>query len=378
MKSIFSFLICISIVSVVNCQYSLRLVVTDVATKKNDDIYVTGTFNNWNPKDETYKLKPLGGTRKAVVIRDLPTGTYAFKFTRGSFEKVECTADGRDINDRVIEVAADMSSDIVIAGWKDDYPERPKMYTASPQVKILDTAFNIPQLSRKRRIWVYLPKGYANASKTYPVIYMQDGQNLFNEQTAAFGEWGVDECLDTLQRLTGKEFIVVGIDHGGDKRLNEYNPYDNIKYGKGEGKAYAAFLAQTLKPFIDIKFRTKKGPDYTFLAGSSMGALISLYTVIQYPDIFGGAGIFSPAFQIGPQIFADAESFTSKKNIRLFFYAGGSESETMVSDMNRMADIFLKKANQNEDIRRITDPAGQHKEKYWRQMLPVFFNWEIN
>src|SRR6476659_1366014 len=118
-------------------QFSVRLVVNEVATKKQDEIYVAGNFNNWNPKDENYKLKPFGGGRRGVVLKDLAAGTYAFKFTRGSFDKVECAADGQDISDRVLEVNADLSQDFSIAGWKDDYPQRPKQYTASPQVRIL-------------------------------------------------------------------------------------------------------------------------------------------------------------------------------------------------------------------------------------------------
>lgn len=279
MKAIFFLVSCMACLTAV-AQFTVRLVVTDVATKKNDDIYVSGNFNNWNPKDEKFKLKPFGGNRKSLVIKDLAAGTYAFKFTRGAADKFETTADGRDLADRVLEVNEDLSQEFTIAGWKDDYPELPKKYTASPQVRIMDTAFLIPQLSRTRRIWVYLPKGYAGSSKIYPVLYLQDGQNLFNEKTAAFGEWGVDECLDSLQQKTGKECIVVGIDHGGDKRLTEYNPYDHPQFGKGEGAAYAGFLAKTLKPYIDTKYRTKKGPENTFVAGSSMGALISLYTAI--------------------------------------------------------------------------------------------------
>ncbi|GAC1397837.1 MAG: hypothetical protein NVSMB63_18170 [Sediminibacterium sp.] len=200
-------------------QYTIRVVVNDVATRPGDTIYVTGNFNNWNPKDEHYRLKPFGGSRRGIVVEDVAPGTYAFKFTRGSFDKVECAADGRDISDRILEVNGDVSQEYSIAGWKDNYPQRPRTYTASPQVHIIDTAFYIPQLNRRRRIWVYLPKSYAGSSKTYPVVYMQDGQNLFNEQTAAFGEWGIDECLDTLQQKTGKECIIVGIDHGGDKRM---------------------------------------------------------------------------------------------------------------------------------------------------------------
>lgn len=359
-------------VSVIHAQFSVRLVVTDVATRKNDDIYVSGNFNNWNPRDENYKLKPFGGSRKSIVIKDMPAGTYAFKFTRGAADKMETTADGRDINDRVLEVNADVSQEFTIAGWKDDYPEVPKKYTASPQVRIMDTAFNMPQLNRKRRIWIYLPKGYAVSGKIYPVLYMQDGQNLFNEQTAANGEWGVDECLDTLQQKTGKECIVVGIDNSS-KRATEYNPYDDPKEGKGEGKEYLSFIVNTLKPYIDTRYRTKKGMENTYIAGSSLGAFISFYAMLTYPDVFGAAGIFSPSFWINPQIFKDAENFTTTHMPHFYMYAGKQEPANMVSDNEKMAAILQQK--QRYDIRKITDPLGRHNEKTWRQEFASFYLW---
>jgi len=359
-----------------NAQFSVRLIITDVATRKNDDIYVSGNFNGWNPKDENYKLKPFAGNRKSIVIKDMAAGVYAFKFTRGGWEKVETTADGRDINDRVLEVKEDVSQEFTVSGWKDDYPDAPKRYTASPQVHILDTAFSIPQLNRKRRIWLYLPKGYATSSKTYPVLYMHDGQNLFNEQTAPFGEWGVDECLDTLQPKLGKECIVVGIDNGGDKRMTEYNPYDNTQYGKGEGKQYMDFIVNTLKPFIETRYRVKKGPENTFIAGSSMGGLISFYAMIQYPNIFGAAGIFSPSFGIAPEIFADAEKLNTPAMPRFYIYAGKMEPENMVPNNERMVDLLQKK--QIYSIRKVTNPLGRHNEKTWREEFADFYKWLMN
>ena len=128
MRICLSIFFCIT-VFVLNAQFSARFVVTDIATKKNDNIYISGNFNNWNPKDENYKLKPFGGNRKSIVLKDLPAGNYAFKFSRG-VDKFECASDGRDITDRMIEVNADISNDYTIAGWKDDYPDRPKTYSA--------------------------------------------------------------------------------------------------------------------------------------------------------------------------------------------------------------------------------------------------------
>ncbi len=358
-----------------NAQFSVRLIITDVATRKNDDIYLSGNFNNWNPKDENYKLKVFGGTRKSIVIKDMPAGVYAFKFTRGAWEKVETTADGRDINDRVLEVKEDVSQEFTISGWKDDYPDAPKRYTASPQVHILDTSFNMPELNRKRRVWLYLPKGYATSSKTYPVLYMHDGQNLFNEQTAPFGEWGVDECLDTLQQKLGKECIVVGIDNSAH-RATEYNPYDDPKEGKGEGKQYLEFIVNTLRPYIDSKYRTKKGPENTFIAGSSMGGLISFYAMIKYPQIFGAGGIFSASFWAAPEIFADAEKFNPTTVQRFYMYAGKMEPANMVSNNDKMSDLLEKK--QKYIIRRVTAPLGRHNEATWRQEFADFYKWLMN
>lgn len=355
-------------------QYTLRLIVTDVATQKGADIYVAGDFNKWNPGDYNYKMKVFGATRKVFVFNNIAAGKFTFKFTRGSWERVEASAKGADIENHEVELTGDTSLSFSIAGWKDDFPDKPKPNTATAQVQVLDTAFFIPQLNRTRRVWVYLPANYnLLKSKIFPVLYMHDGQNLFNEQTAPFGEWGVDECLDSLQRQLKKDCIVVAIDNGGDKRLNEYNPYDNDKYGKGEGGLYVDFLVQTLKPFIDKRFRTQKDAAHTAIAGSSMGGLISLYAVMKYPDVFGNAGIFSPSFWIAPRMFYDIEQMKWKGMHRFFFYAGGKEGDDMVPDMKRVEEILSKATEVQEQ--EIVMPLGQHNEKYWRQVFDDFYRW---
>ncbi|WP_207492949.1 alpha/beta hydrolase-fold protein [Aridibaculum aurantiacum] len=353
-------------------QYTLRLVVNEVATKKQDDIYVAGSFNNWNPKDEKYKLKPFGTSRKAIVIKELAPGKYQYKFTRGGWDKVQTTAKGEDMQNLEVDVTGDVSQNHDIDGWQDDYPERAKPNTATSQVKILDNAFAIPQLNRTRRIWVYLPKGYETSKKTYPVLYMHDGQNLFSEHTASFGEWGVDEAMDTLIARTRKEVIIVGIDNGGDKRLQEYNPYDHQEFGKGEGGQYVEFITNTLKPFIDNKYRTQRDAVGTYIAGSSMGGLISMYAIAKYPHVFGGAGIFSPAFWTAPAIYDEVKNADwQKAKPKLFFYAGGKESDQMVPDMDKMIKLIQQKGNYN--IRRVMAPLGKHNEPTWRSEFPEFF-----
>lgn len=247
-----------------------------------------------------------------------------------------------------------------------------KETTASKNVVILDSAFFIPQLNRHRRIWIYLPPGYSMSKKKYPVIYMHDGQNLFDDKTAFAGEWGVDEALDTLGLLV-KESIIVAIDNGGDKRINEYSPYDMEKYGKSEGIGYADFVVKNLRPFVNKNYRIKKCRKHTFTAGSSMGGLISLYALLKYPGVFGGAGVFSPALWIAPQLKDDIVRRSKKVKGKIYLYAGKQEGESMVPDLLSIFNLLHQhsKAKLTTVIR--TD--GMHNEASWRKEFPLFYKW---
>ncbi len=169
--------------------------------------------------------------------------------------------------------------------------------------------------------------------------------------------------------------IVVGIDNGLSKRMNEYNPYSSRKYGAGEGDKYADFLVKTLKPFIDRNYRTLPGKRDTYISGSSMGGLISLYAVLKYPAIFGGAGIFSPSFWAAPRIDRLIRSKKSNINSRLFFYAGGLEGDSMVLNMKKIEkEIRSHTASQ---VYEIIDDDAQHNEAAWRKYFPAFYEWTI-
>ncbi len=242
-------------------------------------------------------------------------------------------------------------------------------------VHIMDTAFFMPQLDRFRRIWIYLPVDYTGTDRHYPVLYMQDGQNLFDAATAAYGEWRVDETLDSLEKKNLPGVIVVGIDNGQGTRLNEYNPYDNAKYGKAEGNAYVDFLVKTLKPFIDSHYRTLPQSGNTAIAGSSMGGLISFYAALKYPQVFGKAGIFSPSFWIAPQLYDAVKNSSNMKNSLICFIAGGMESDSMVPDMQRMYDLLLQKGIPAANMKITVVPDGEHSESYWREEFPNVYLW---
>jgi len=366
----------IFVVSLANsgfCQVHVTIYVNTPASHK-DTIYIAGSFNNWNPSNENFRSLPGG---KGYVFKlDLSPGYYEYKLTRGGWGKVETSADGKDIQNRELRISKDTTLNNIVGEWKDDFKTEivPRKHTASKNVSILDTSFYMPQLQRNRKIWLYLPKDYYTSKKRFPVLYMHDAQNLFDEATSGFGEWGVDECLDSLFNQGIKECIIVGIENG-PKRFNEYNPYSLQPYGEGEGNKYVDFIVKTLKPYIDNHLRTLKDKKNTFIAGSSMGGLISLYAVIDYPGTFGGAGIFSPAFWTASGLEKDLKSISKKINSRLYFYAGGKESFKMVPDMKNIESII--KDNSGSAVLESVDPDGKHNEAAWRKYFPQFYKWAI-
>jgi len=337
-------------------------------------IFLAGDFNNWNPADTSWQLKQLPAGNYEL-IKNMPKGNYSFKVTKGSWNMVESGTSGQDKDNRDLIINHDTTVTINIEGWKDDHPVQQKRHTASHNVHIISEKFEVPQLNRKRRVWIYLPADYTASNKNYPVIYMQDGQNLFDEYTSGYGEWGVDEILDKMP--VKDQCIVVGIDHGGEYRITEYDPYDS-KYGKGRGDDYVEFLVKTLKPYIDSNYRTKKDARHTTIAGSSMGGLISAYAVLKYPDIFGNAGIFSPAFWIAPEIYNYALRVKLPSKTRFYFVSGDIESMDMVPDMRKMVDILRSKGVSEKNSPTVIIPGAKHNEKQWNGDFPAFYSWLIN
>jgi len=337
------------------------------------NIYIAGSFNNWNPQDEQYRFQKDGKGTYFIELK-LSSGKYEYKITRGGWDKVECKKGGAGMENRILHIPADADIKINIDDWADHFPAKPKVSTASNHVRVIDTAFWIPQLGRSRRVWIYLPESYNSSRKSrFPVLYMHDGQNVFDDSTSYSGEWGVDEFMDTV---SAQRSIVVAIDHGGAKRINEYCPYDMERFGKGEGDQYVDFLARTLKPYIDKHYRTCKKKKYTMVAGSSMGGLISMYAMLKYPKKFGVAGVFSPAFWVGKKIFDDIAANGKKIRSKIYFYAGKQEGESMVPDMLKAFEEMGKVSRST--MRTVIRDEGKHNEPTWRKEFPLFYNWVIS
>ena len=222
----------------------------------------------------------------------------------------------------------------------------------------------MPGLQRERTIRLYLPPSYTtHPDRRYPVIYMHDAQNLFDDATSFVGDWGVDESLNELARTRGFEAIVVGIDHGGDKRTTELNPWPNERFGAGEGDAYLDFIVHTVKPWIDARWRTQPEAAHTAIVGSSLGALVSHYALLHHADTFGKAGVLSPAYWIAPQIVAATEQAALPGGARLYLYAGTQESDGLIDEVEAMHALLDRKGVANTLH---VQPGGKHNEAAWR------------
>ncbi|MCC7131491.1 MAG: alpha/beta hydrolase [Gemmatimonadales bacterium] len=248
-------------------------------------------------------------------------------------------------------------------------PERWEPYPADapPGVRLMVRRRILsPELRNYRDVVVALPPSYDAGSDRYPVVYMQDGQNLFDPATSYAGHW---RLLDTLADLgaRGVEAIVVGIANAGRHRLYEYSPFRDPHRGGGGGDRYLAFTAETLKPMIDTGFRTLAERRHTAIAGSSMGGLISLYALYRYADVFGSAAALSPSVwfarrAILPYIARHADLAVG----RLYLDIGLDEPSGAVSDARALRDLLLDTGLiLGRDLDYVEDEAGAHNEETW-------------
>ena len=359
----------------IQSQITFRITKLPQNTEENAKLYLASNLNGWKADDSQFEFKKDNSGFYSLTIPN-QIQKIEYKITKGSWDFSETDENGNGISNRILESPEKIQTvELEIKNWSSP---KEKIHTTTSNVKILSENFNIPQLKTTRKIWIYLPPDYETSKKKYPVIYMHDGQNLFDEFSSFSGEWSVDETLNELYKETGTSAIVIGIDNGGDKRLAEYSPWNNEKYKTiGEGDLYVEFLAKTLKPYIDKTYRTEKQASKTLIIGSSMGGLISLYASAKHPTVFGKAGIFSPAFWF---VSKDLNKYLNLnknniKNSKFYFVAGKNEDETMAPEIENIEKLLLKKSVPEKNIVVKIDEDGTHTESYWKRELKASLIW---
>jgi predicted alpha/beta superfamily hydrolase len=250
-----------------------------------------------------------------------------------------------------------------IRSWLRYAEHRPGYNTISGNVMVLPEVHS-PQLNNTRDLIVYLPPSHGKGDWRYPVIYMQDGQNLFDEATGFGGwEWHVDETLESLSQ-SGVEAIAVGIPHAGDDRISEYSAFEGFRPGRGN--AYISFVTDTVKPLVEAAFQTETGPKHTGMLGSSMGGLISLYGFFSRPDVFGFTGSLSPALWYARgAIYAYVRKAPFNPG-RIYLDHGSRENSAV-----RMSKLLVEKGYRaGEDLVYLNEDGGEHNEAAWARRLP--------
>lgn len=372
MKSFITIFVCLQMAVITRSQVTFIIDSLPAYTPVGDIIYIAGDFQGWNPGDPAYALQKNAGDKWSIQLDNMPEGTVIqFKFTRGDWSKVEKGIMGEEIPNRVFTYGNGDTVGIVIYNWADIGGGNS---TAADNVFTVDSVY-IPQFDRYRRIWIYLPPDYDSTEKLYPVLYMHDGQNLFDTYTSFAGEWGVDETLNNLYNAGYQVPIVIGIDNGGSDRIDEYTPWENAQYGGGDGELYMDFIVETLKPEIDDTLRTLPGRESTAIWGSSLGGLISFYGALKFQEVFSKAGIYSPSYWFSDSVWIFTGDIGHQQGMRLYQMTGSLEGGSMVADTWAMHDTLTALGFGEEEIETKVIQGGQHNEALWASDFEEAYLW---
>ncbi len=318
-----------------------------------------GALGSWDPAGFA-----LTRSEDLVWLGDVmvPSDTIIeYKVTRGSWDTEEVRQDGSVPDNHVIMADKDTIEEHTVHHWQDQRVAQPHIVG---EYRIHEQ-FKSARLRHNRTVIVWLPPSYgSDPEHRYPVLYMHDGQQVFDPNTSTWGQdWQVDEwCTKLIREGRLQEIIVVGI-YSTTDRFIEYNPSEL-------GDAYTHFVLDELKPFIDSAYRTLPDRDHTAVAGASMGGGISFYMAWTRPDAFFGAACLSPAFQYKQDrhTLDLVEKTDAPPDLRLFLYCGqGDDLERQLTgDLHTMGDALAKKGIYPDDKLLVQeDPEGRHNEASW-------------
>jgi predicted alpha/beta superfamily hydrolase len=327
-----------------------------------EQIFITGSdeaLGNWQADGLALtRMEDLIWEAEVALPVDQP---LSYKITRGTWEAEEVRKDGTIPKDYVIPSGGDdLIEEHLVYHWNDRRVPQPHIvgdYRVHPQ---MSSAF----LDQDRTVIVWLPPSYANElDRHYPVLYMHDGQQVFDPSTSTWNhDWQVDErCSELIYQKRLQEVVVVAIYSTSD-RYAEYNPAER-------GSDYAKFVIDELKPFIDAEYRTLHDRKHTAVAGSSMGGAISFYLAWTRPDIFFGAACLSSAFlhRQGRFSINMVNRTETLPDLKLYLYCGGGDEleQRLAADLHAMVKTLDAKGFAADRRKIVEDPSGQHNEATW-------------
>ncbi len=351
-------------------------------------LFIAGNHHALGDWDPGLIEVPRSGNRARWSVK-LPTGyPLQFKFTLGDWAHVEATVDGSEIENRTLSIPAGrMTVRLVVSGFKTPGQQAEcRAPTLTGDIRVHE-GFASRELA-SRTLWVYLPPGYADEpQQRYPVIYMHDGNNCFDEATAFIGkEWRVDETFEGgIASGTLPKTIVVGIANTA-ARIDEYTMVRALRGDRrtrigGRADRYAAYLIDEVKPFIDSKYRTLTDAAHTAVVGSSLGGLVSLYLGLRHPDVFGAVGAVSPCLSWGNRWMIEYVRTVRRLplGLRIWIDMGTAEDaedrdrngvSDLIDDARALYDVLLARGYPHERLELLIDDGAKHDEVAWAKRLP--------
>jgi predicted alpha/beta superfamily hydrolase len=328
-------------------------------------VYITGSIDelgNWSP--DKVKMEYAGDNKWMKVITITVPNPLEYKFTLGSWDKEGADSSGFPLHNFNSVISGDTTILVTINNWTNGIKKNLKgQITGTVKYhRNLEGEGILP-----RDVIVWLPPGYESDTISYPVLYMHDGQNIFDPATSSFGiDWQIDESIDSLVK-SGKipGVIAVGIYNTSD-RTEEYT-------NTPLAQAYMDFITGVLKPMIDSEYRTLKGPENTITGGASAAGLAAFLLVWEHPEVFSRAICMSPSFRIGNIDYVSVVEQTEKRKDVFFYIDNGGKGVDIrlqpgVDDM--LNALKQKGYTEGKDYFFISDPEAEHFESSWAKRFP--------
>jgi len=359
---------------------SLELVAPTLA--ESSSVYATGShpaLGNWNPAG--LKLEHVAPhTWRATITLDRPT-SIEYKFTLGSWDREAADSLGRPLANANARITRDTTLSATIRDWMSG--PRPRALNGQVTGALKYHRQVQAEGLAARDLVVWLPPDYERApDRRYPVLYMLDGQNIFDPATSSFGtDWAIDETVDSLIRGgTIPPLIVVGVNNTS-ARSAEYLP------GGSLSAAHTSFVLRTVKPLIDATYRTRSEAASTWIGGSSAGGIAAFMLVWEHPDVFSRALAFSPAFQAPAGMSTQFDYIQAVKSTpnapsdaRLYIDIGGIGLEDQLRPGIDAMLVALRALGIRDEshLRFLSEPTAEHNELAWRRRFPAALVWLLH
>ena len=341
-------------------------------------VFVAGSLpqlGNWNPG--AVRLTPRGDHVWRLNLVLDRTVSFEYKYTLGTWEREAADAAGAPTRNLAARPAADTTITTTVGRWTDRARQRVLNGQVTGTLRYHRGVAGAGVAARDVVVW--LPPGYEQSGRTrYPVLYMLDGQNVFDPATSSFGtDWAVDEAADSLIRARAiLPLIVVGV----------YNsPQRNAEYLPGSvARAHMEFMLRVVKPLVDSVYRTKRDAQSTYVGGSSAGGMAAFMLAWEHPDVFSRALAFSPAFQApaGSELQFDyvpnvLHTSQPPRHVRFYVDVGGVGLEARLRPGVEAMVNALKSRGYREglDVRLVRAPDAEHNELAWRARFPAALVW---